>query len=431
MAQASICKSAPHPVSHHSGELHKESHIRNCRLIRRNLSPILAPLAWAALLAVPLAPAQELAQTPPMGWNSWNYFGHKVDDKIVRQTADQLVATGMRDAGYIYVNIDDTWEGERDASGVLHANSKFPDMKALADYVHSKGLKIGIYSSPGSKTCGGFEGSLGHEEQDARLYATWGIDYLKYDLCSFKSDVMDKQAPNDKAEQVRLAQAAYAKMGKALRTTGRPIVYSLCQYGSDAVWEWAPSVGANLWRTTGDSAATWDRIHLLGFGQSGLEHYSGPGHWNDPDILEVGNGDLTLEENRLHFSLWAMLAAPLLAGNDLSNMKPEIQAILTNRDVIAIDQDPLGKQGTRVYTEGEMEVWTRSLAGGALAVALFNAGDDRLSTHPFHLSLAKLGLHGTQNGKDLWSGKTIHLAEGQPIELRSHDVLLVRLNAPR
>jgi alpha-galactosidase len=337
----------------------------------------------------------------------------------------------MKDAGYIYVNIDDTWEGTRDANGLLHTNSKFPDMKSLADYVHSRGLKIGIYSSPGSRTCGGFEGSLGHEEQDAQLFASWGIDYLKYDLCSFDTDVMRKQAPNDKAEQMRLMRAAYARMGNALRATGRPMVYSLCQYGSDAVWEWAPSVGANLWRTTGDSAPTWDRIHLLGFDQAGLEQYSGPGHWNDPDILEVGNGDLTLEENRLHFSLWAILAAPLLAGNDLSNMHPEIRAILTNRDVIAIDQDPLGKQGTRAYTEGEMEVWTRPLASGALAVALFNTGDDRLPTHPFHLNLGKLGLHGTQTGKDLWTGKTISLSEGQPIELRSHDVLLVRLDSPK
>jgi alpha-galactosidase len=395
------------------------------------LARTLASFALTALLGIPPAQAQDLAPTPPMGWNSWNYFGHKVDDTIVRQTADQLVATGMRDAGYIYVNIDDTWEGHRDATGMLHANSKFPDMKALAGYVHSKGLKIGLYSSPGSKTCGGFEGSLGHEEQDAQLYAAWGIDYLKYDLCSFKSDVMDKQAANDKAGQMRLAQAAYAKMGKALRATGRPIVYSLCQYGSDAVWEWAPEVGAHLWRTTGDIAATWDRIHLLGYGQAGLEQYSGPGHWNDPDILEVGNGNLTLEEDRLHFSLWAMLAAPLLAGNDLSNMKPEIKAILTNRDVIAIDQDRLGKQGKRVYTEGEMEVWTRPLADGALAVALFNTGDDRLSTHPFHLSLANLGLHGIQSGKDLWNGKAISLSDNQPIELHSHDVLLVRLNAPK
>ena len=409
----------------------RRTHIGSRRCFCLSLPRRIAALALVALIGIPNARAQNLAQTPPMGWNSWNYFGHKVDDKVIRQTADLLVATGMKDAGYIYVNIDDTWEGTRDANGLLHTNSKFPDMKSLADYVHSRGLKIGIYSSPGSRTCGGFEGSLGHEEQDAQLFASWGIDYLKYDLCSFDTDVMRKQAPNDKAEQMRLMRAAYARMGNALRATGRPMVYSLCQYGSDAVWEWAPSVGANLWRTTGDSAPTWDRIHLLGFDQAGLEQYSGPGHWNDPDILEVGNGDLTLEENRLHFSLWAILAAPLLAGNDLSNMHPEIRAILTNRDVIAIDQDPLGKQGTRAYTEGEMEVWTRPLASGALAVALFNTGDDRLPTHPFHLNLGKLGLHGTQTGKDLWTGKTISLSEGQPIELRSHDVLLVRLDSPK
>ncbi len=378
-----------------------------------------------------LAPSQTVAQTPPMGWNSWNFFAEKVDDKGVRDAADQLVATGMKDAGYIYVNIDDTWEGQRDASGVLHANAKFPDMKALADYVHSKGLKIGIYSSPGPKTCAGYEGSLGHEAQDAQLYAEWGIDYVKYDLCSFIDDVMEKQAPNDKAAQMRLMHAAYAKMDKALKATGRPMVFSLCQYGWDAVWEWAPSVGGNLWRTTGDIEPNWDRIYAIVSQQAGLENYSGPGHWNDPDMLEVGNGKLSLAENRSHFTLWAMLAAPLLAGNDLPNMKPEIKAILTNRDVIAIDQDSLGKQGTRAYSEGEVDVWMRHLAGGALAIAVVNAGDNRYSTHPFHLSLAKLGLHGPQTGKDLWTGKPITLNEGQPLELSSHDVLLVRIDAPR
>jgi alpha-galactosidase len=427
----SFCATSQRLGNQASIEPNRRTHADMRRPIGISHPRFLGAFALVALLAISRAPAQNLASTPPMGWNSWNYFGHKVDDKVVRQTADQLVASGMKDAGYIYVNIDDTWEGDRDTKGVLHTNSKFPDMKALADYVHSKGLKIGLYSSPGSKTCGGFEGSLGHEVQDAQQYAAWGIDYLKYDLCSFKTDVMDKQAPNDKAAQMRLMQAAYAKMGNALRATGRPIVYSLCQYGSDAVWEWAPSVDANLWRTTGDIAATWDRIHLLGFGQAGLEQYSGPGHWNDPDILEVGNGNLTLEEDRLHFSLWAMLAAPLLAGNDLSNMKPEIRKILTNRDVIAIDQDPLGKQGARVYVEGEVEVWARHLTGGALAIAVFNAGDDRLSTHPFHLNLSKLGLHGTQDGNDLWTGKSIRLTEGQPIELTSHDVLLVRVNTPK
>jgi alpha-galactosidase len=379
----------------------------------------------------PQVPREAVAQTPPMGWNSWNFFFEKITDKDIRDAADQLVATGMKDAGYVYVNIDDTWEGKRDADGVLHSNEKFPDMKALADYVHSKGLKIGIYSSPGPQTCARYEGSLDHEAQDAQLYAQWGIDYLKYDLCSFIPAVMEKQAPNNKAAQMRLMVAAYAKMDKALKTTGRPIVFSLCQYGWDAVWEWAPSVGGNLWRTTGDITPNWDRIYAIASQQAGLEKYAGPGHWNDPDMLEVGNGKLTLAENRSHFSLWAMLAAPLLAGNDLPNMKPEIKAILTNRDVIAIDQDKLGKQGTRVYSEGEADVWKRHLAGGAVAIAVINAGDNRYSTHPFHLSLAKLGLHGPQTGKDLWTGKAITLRDGQHLELASHDVLLVRIDAPK
>jgi alpha-galactosidase len=378
----------------------------------------------------PLAPPQA-ALAPPMGWNSWNFFFDKVTDKNIRDSADQLVATGMKDAGYNYVNIDDTWEGERDASGVLHTNAKFPDMKALADYVHSKGLKIGIYSSPGPKTCAGFEGSLDHEEQDAKMYAAWGIDYLKYDMCSFIPAVMMKQAPNDKAEQMRIMIAAYDKMGKALKATGRPIVYSFCQYGWDAVWEWAPSVGGNLWRTTGDISPDWDRMYVILSQQEGLESYAGPGHWNDPDMLEVGNGKLTLAENRTHFSLWAMLAAPLLAGNDLPNMKPEIKAILTNRDVIAIDQDRLGKQGKRVYSEGEVDVWTRHLSGGAVAIAVVNAGSDRYATHPFHLSLRKVGLAGAQTGKDLWTGKTVELTEDMPLELASHDLLLVRIDVPK
>ena len=400
--------------------------------ISRVMLFLVALLTLPAIAALAQAP---VAQTPPMGWNSWNYFAGKVDDKGIRAAADQIVATGMKDAGYTFVNIDDTWEGERDASGVIHTNSKFPDMKALADYVHSKGLKIGIYSGPGTKTCAGFPASLGHEEQDAKTYAEWGIDYLKYDLCSFIPDVMQKQAPNDKAAQMKIMIAAYEKMGKALKDatqqTGHPIVFSLCQYGWDAVWEWAPALGGNLWRTTGDIEARWQSIYDIASEQSGLEDYAGPGHWNDPDMLEVGNGKLSLAENRTHFSWWAMLAAPLLAGNDLPNMKPEIHAILTNKDVIAIDQDSLGKQARHVYSDGEVEVWARPLAGGGMAVAVINVGSDRQSTHPFHLDLAKLGLHGEQSGKDLWTGKTVTLADKQPIELNSHDILLVRLDHPR
>ena len=396
----------------------------------------LAALALACLSAVaqqksaPPQVAQQVAQTPHMGWNSWNFFFGKVTDKDIRASADQIVSTGMKDAGYIYVNIDDTWEGKRDETGMLHTNDKFPDMKALADYVHSKGLKIGIYSSPGPKTCAGYEASYGHEEQDAQLYASWGIDYLKYDLCSF-GDIMEKQAPGDKAAQMRIMIAAYDKMDKALKATGRPIVLSLCQYGWDAVWEWAPALGGNLWRTTGDISPHWDRVYAILSQQDGLAKYAGPGHWNDPDMLEVGNGKLSLAENRSHFSMWAMLAAPLLAGNDLPNMKPEIKAILTNADVIAIDQDKLGKQGTRAYSDGEVEVWTRHLSGGALAVAVLAAGDTRYSTHPFHLDLTKLGLHGPQQGKDLWTGKPITLTEHMPIEIASHDILLVRIAAPK
>ncbi|MFP5208855.1 MAG: glycoside hydrolase family 27 protein [Acidobacteriota bacterium] len=403
--------------------------------MRISASLCLAALALASMAAAAQssssASSTKVAQTPPMGWNSWNYFHRNVTDQDVRNAADALVSSGMRDAGYIYVNIDDTWEGERDANGVLHTNSKFPDMKALADYVHSKGLKLGIYSGPGSRTCAGFPASLDHESQDAQLYASWGIDYLKYDLCSFRKDVMAAQAPNDNAEQMRLMVAAYDKMGKALRATGRPIVYSLCQYGWDAVWEWAPSVGGNLWRTTGDIRPEWQSIYSLMNEQAGLAKYAGPGHWNDPDMLEVGNGKLTLAENRTHFSMWAMLAAPLLAGNDLPHMTPEVRDILTNRDVIAIDQDRLGREGTRIYSEGEVDIWTRHLSGGAMAVAIVNAGPDRYSTHPFHLDLARLGLHGPQKGKDLWTGKEVTLSDHMPIEIASHDILLVRIPQPK
>src|SRR5580698_9766909 len=394
---------------------------------------LFAPVSLSVLFAIPASGFAQtpVAQTPPMGWNSWNYFAGKVDDKGIRAAADQIVSSGMKEAGYVYVNIDDTWEGERDASGVIHTNAKFPDMKALADYVHSKGLKIGIYSGPGTKTCAGYPASLGHEEQDAKSYAGWGIDYLKYDLCSFIPDVMQKQAPGDKAAQMKLMIDAYVKMGNALKATGRPIVFSLCQYGWDAVWEWAPALGGNLWRTTGDIDPHWDRIYAILSQQDGLAKYAGPGHWNDPDMLEVGNGKLSLAENRSHFSMWAMLAAPLLAGNDLPNMTPEIKSILMNKDVIAVNQDKLGKQATRAYSDGEVEVWTRHLSGGALAVAVLAAGDNRFSTHPFHLDLARLGLHGSQEGKDLWTGKPISLTDQMPIQIASHDILLVRIDAPK
>jgi alpha-galactosidase len=383
-------------------------------------------LLFAALLMPPTLFAQSttLAATPPMGWNSWNLFAEKVNDADVRAAADAMISSGMKDAGYIYVNIDDTWQGERDAQGNIHANSKFPDMKALADYVHSKGLKIGIYSGPGAQTCAKYAGSLGHEAQDAKTYADWGFDYLKYDLCSFRKN-MDQEAPNDPAKRTQMMKDAYEKMHKALLATGRPIVYSFCQYGWDAVWEWGPSLGANLWRTTGDIDPTWDRMTLIGFSQAGLAKYAGPGHWNDPDMLEVGNGKLTLDENRTHMSLWALLAAPLLAGNDLSKMKPETAQILTNRDVIAIDQDPLGKQGDRVSAVGPVEIWAKPLKGGAKAIGLFNRDDTAL---PITLNLSDVGFTAGAKAHDVWQAKDLgKLQATYTTTVPRHGVVLLRL----
>src|SRR5437763_3141034 len=247
-----------------------------------------------------------LAKTPPMGWNSWNKFASRVDDATVREIADAMVSSGMKDAGYLYVNIDDTWEGDRDAQGNIQSNSKFPNMKALADYVHGKGLNLGIYSSPGPNTCAGYEGSYGHEQQDARTYAAWGIDYLKYDWCGARNLYSDEEM-----------QAVYQPMGEALQATGRPIVYSLCQYGRSDVWKWGPDVGGNLWRTTGDIRDSWDSMSRIGFGQDELAPWARPGHWNDPDMLDIGNGAVNDPEYKVHIRLWAMLARALSAGNDL------------------------------------------------------------------------------------------------------------------
>ena len=347
--------------------------------------------------------AQTIAATPPMGWNSWNHFAEKVNDADVRAAADALVSSGMRDAGYIYVNIDDTWQGERDASGVIHANSRFPDMKALSDYVHSRGLKIGIYSSPGPKTCAGYAGSYGHEEQDAKTYAEWGMDYLKYDLCSF-GELIKKESGGDPQKAFAMQKAAYEKMHKALVATGRPIVYSLCQYGWNNVWEWGTEVGGNLWRTTGDINDTYSRMVEIGFSQAGLAKYAGPGHWNDPDMLEVGNGGMTEDQYRTHMTLWVILAAPLLAGNDLSKMSPPTLAMLTNKEVIAVDQDPLGKQGDRVSAVGPTEIWSKPLSNGAQAVALFNRSETEksISFRPRDIGFAK-----SFKLRDLWQGREV------------------------
>jgi alpha-galactosidase len=363
-----------------------------------------------------------------MGWNSWNWFAKNVTDKDIRQAADLMMSSGMRDAGYVYVNIDDTWQGQRDANGVLHPNDKFPDMKALADYVHGKGLKLGIYSSPGPKTCAGFEGSLGHEQQDADLYASWGIDYVKYDLCSFHG-YMNQVAPGDKLKQDELMRAAYEKMHKAILKTGRPMVFSLCQYGYDSVWQWGPQVGGNVWRTTNDINPSFDRISLIGREQAGLAKYAGPGHWNDPDMLEVGNGKLTPDENRTHMGMWAMLAAPLLAGNNLGTLTPEVTAILTNRDVIAIDQDPLGKQANRIFAEGPVEIWSRPLSNGDVALAVFNFGEDETFLRGISLHLDQAGAANGWKAYDVWSGKNLGKIDNDyKFALNRHASLLLRLS---
>jgi alpha-galactosidase len=361
-------------------------------------------------------PYNGLAKTPPMGWNSWNKFASKVSDKLIRETADAMVKTGMKDAGYIYVNIDDTWEAGRDAQGNIQTNSKFPDMKALADYVHGKGLKLGIYSSPGPKTCADYEGSFQHEEQDAKTYAAWGIDYLKYDWCS-ASRVYDYHS----------MPAVYAKMGEALQATGRPIVYSLCQYGVFHGPQWGAKVGGNLWRTTGDISDNWKSMAHIGFDlQLDLAQYAGPGHWNDPDMLEVGNGGMTNTEYRTHMSLWSLLAAPLLAGNDLREMSNETREILLNKEVIAIDQDPLGKQATRVSKDGDLEVWARPLADGSEAIGLFNRG---ASAAKVTARNSDLHLSGSYKVRDLWA----HADRGSfkdefSAEVPSHGVVLIRLD---
>ena len=379
-------------------------------------------LVLCALALLPLAAQAQksaiIAATPPMGWNSWNHFAGKVTDADVRAAADALVSSGMAAAGYTYVNIDDTWEGERDAQGNIQTNSKFPDMKALSAYVHGKGLKLGIYSSPGDKTCAHFAGSLDHETQDANTYAAWGIDYLKYDLCGLRTIMTGTPEANHK-----IMVDAYAKMRDALKATGRPIVYSLCQYGDDQVWRWGTTVGGNLWRTTGDISDRYASMTSIGFAQAGLAPFAGPGHWNDPDMLEVGNGGMTLDEYRTHMALWAILAAPLLAGNDLSKMTPETLALLTNRDVIAIDQDPAGMQGDRVAAEGPLEIWVRPLAGGAKAIAIFNRGGRPMSAS---VDFAKLGLPHAKV-RDLWLGTTVTGFDkpANPI-IPSHGVLFLR-----
>jgi alpha-galactosidase len=364
-----------------------------------------------------------LARTPPMGWNSWNKFACKgLNEKVVRETADAMASNGMKEAGYQFVILDDCWQTGRDANGNIVADpERFPSgIKALADYIHGKGLKFGIYTDVGTMTCAKRPGSIGHEYQDAKQYANWGVDYLKEDWCN--------TLPGQNSE------SSYTLMRNALADSGRPIVFSICEWGSTKPWLWAGSIG-NLWRATPDIQDCWDCKKNWGGGgvtqildlMNGLESYAGPGHWNDPDMLEVGNGGMTKEEYRAHFSMWAIFSAPLLAGNDIANMTADTKEILLNKDVIAIDQDPLGQQGRRVKKTGDLEVWSKQLQDGGRAVALINRSP----------SAAKISVAWTDIGypaavsatvRDLWTKKESASVKAEySAEVPTHGVVMVRI----
>ena len=374
---------------------------------------------------------ENLAKTPPMGWNSWNTFACDIDEKLIRETADLLVSTGMKEAGYTYVNIDDCWHGERDSMGWIHANKvHFPNgIKSVADYVHSKGLKIGIYSDAGWQTCGGRPGSRGYEFQDAKTYAIWGIDYLKYDWCNTEG---------------LNAEEAYKTMANAIVAAKRPIVFSLCEWGNNKPWLWGAKYG-HLWRTTGDICncfdceighGDWSSLGVLQIfdKQVDLRKYAGPGHWNDPDMMEVGNG-MTVSEDRAHFSLWCMLAAPLIAGNDLRKMNKETLEILTNKEMIAIDQDLLGIQCFKWFDYGDLEIFAKPLANNELAVCILNRG---VSIRKISLDWKKENINDQGNSynfnkdiykiRDVWTHKDIgNTSKVFDAEIPSHDVIVLRL----
>ncbi|MEP0764920.1 MAG: NPCBM/NEW2 domain-containing protein [Fimbriimonadia bacterium] len=372
----------------------------------------------------------KLALTPPLGWNSWNVWAGAVDDAKVRAAAEWMVKSGLAAKGFQYINVDDCWEGKRGPDGVLGTNEKFPDMKALADYVHSLGLKFGVYSSPGPKTCAGFEGSYGYEELDARTWAAWGVDYIKYDWCSYGSIAKD----NSLAE----LQKPYYVMRDALDKCGRDIVYSLCQYGMGEVWKWGAEVGGNCWRTTGDITDTWASMSSIGFGHDGREKYAGPGGWNDPDMLVVGvlgwgpnvrPTRLTPNEQITHITLWCLLASPLLLGCDLSQLDKFTIDLLTNSEVLDVNQDPLGKAAGRKAKEGMTEVWARPLWDGTVAVGLFNRGSFRTEVTA---RWSDLGLRGRQPVRDLWRQRDLGIFDREfSVAVPSHGAVFVKIGTPR
>lgn len=386
------------------------------------LLPLILTLGGSILPAARTEPPAEglLAATPPMGFNTWNKFGCDVSEQLIKETADAMAASGMREAGYKYVVIDDCWQVSRAADGRIVADpQRFPSgMKALADYVHGKGLRFGLYTDLGTQTCEGRPGSLGHHEIDARTYAEWNIDYVKVDWCN--ADDLD--APTE-----------YANFRAALSRTGRPIVLSICEWGRNRPWEWAGGVG-QLWRTTSDISDRWQSVVWIMNANDAHAGAAGPGHWNNPDMLEVGNGGMTLEEYRTHFSMWAMMAAPLITGNDLRSMSAETKAILLNPEVIAIDQDPLGLQGRKVLDRGYgAQVWVKPLADGSRAVALVNLAEKEAD---LYLRWSDIGLPpGPARARDLWTREDLpvhtdtgrHFDERMRLKVAGHGVALLRL----
>ncbi|MEI7491003.1 MAG: glycoside hydrolase family 27 protein [Bacteroidota bacterium] len=366
---------------------------------------------------------EDLAKTPPMGWNSWNKFACDINEKTIRETADALVSSGMRDAGYVYLVIDDCWQVKRDSNGTILADpERFPSgMKNLGDYIHSKGLKFGIYSDAGTATCQGRPGSRGYEFQDARTYASWGVDYLKYDWCNH-----GKQN----------SEAAYTSMRDALYKAGRPVVLSICEWGTTKPWEWAKNVG-HLWRSTEDIINCFDCKNYWGglgvvqiidlFTEIGT--YTGPGHWNDADMLEVGNGVLTPEEEKLHISMWAMFSSPLMAGNDLRTMSKETVSILTNKEVLAIDQDKLGISAIRWMQYGDLEIWFKPLEDNDYAFCFINRGSQPVTIdQDLKTSIKKYVIDGSYQMRDLWKHEDMgNTKDNVSAVLGSHAVLMVKL----
>ena len=372
----------------------------------------------------------QIALTPPMGWNSWNCWGLSVSQEKVMASAAALINRGLADYGYSYINVDDAWEAEeRAVDGSIVCNEKFPDMKGLGDWLHANGLKLGIYSSPGDRTCGGYLGTLDHEKQDAETWNSWGVDYLKYDWCGY-SKVFKAQADKSTASYVR----PYLKMQEYLRQQPRDIFYSLCQYGMADVWTWGHAVDANSWRTTGDITDTWKSLYNIGFQrQTELYPYAGPGHWNDPDMLVVGkvgwsdhlrDSRLTPDEQYTHITLWSLLAANMLIGCDIAQIDDFTFNLLCNNEVNAVNQDILGKQAQRDVNEDGMQIWSRPLADGGTAIGIFNLNDHDV---PVNLAgaLAKIGLTGLDCVRDLWRQKDI--AVNAVYTIPSHGVRFIKV----